>query len=48
MARPTLPAVDRVVLVGGPGSGKSTLGAEIARSIDAPHVEIDGLFWRAG
>lgn len=44
-ARPTVPCVDRVVLVGGPGSGKSTLGARISRCIGAPHVELDGLFW---
>jgi adenylate kinase family enzyme len=34
----------RVLVAGTSGSGKTTLAARIAALIDAPHVEIDGLF----
>lgn len=33
----------RVAVVGAVGSGKSTLAREIARRIDAPHIDLDGL-----
>ncbi len=35
----------RVVVVGTCGSGKTTLAAEIARRLHAPHVELDALHW---
>ena len=37
--------MQRVVVVGPPGSGKSTLGAEIGRRLGIPHTEMDSLFW---
>ncbi len=36
----------RVSVVGCPGSGKSTFGATLARCLDLPYVELDGLFHR--
>ncbi|HVW33099.1 MAG TPA: shikimate kinase [Acidimicrobiia bacterium] len=41
-------AVRRVSLVGGPGSGKTTVGRRLAASLDAPYVELDGLFHQPG
>jgi hypothetical protein len=38
----------RVLVVGDSCSGKSTLGACIARRLDAPHVELDALYWKPG
>jgi adenylate kinase family enzyme len=37
----------RVVVVGGPGSGKSTVAAVLAQRLAAPHVELDQLWWDA-
>lgn len=36
----------RVVVIGPSNSGKSTLAQPLARSIDAPFVELDALYWR--
>src|SRR5437762_13346528 len=36
----------RVLVIGTTGSGKTTVAAAIARSIDAPHVDMDALFWK--
>jgi len=36
------------VVVGGPGAGKSTVAAALARRLDAPHVELDELWWDPG
>jgi adenylate kinase family enzyme len=36
--------VQRVVVVSGPGSGKTTL----ARALGLPHIELDALWWDAG
>jgi hypothetical protein len=39
----------RRVIVGGPtNSGKSTLGAEIARRLDVSFIELDALWWLPG
>lgn len=38
----------RVVVVGGPGSGKSTVASTLAERIGAPHVELDELWWGPG
>lgn len=35
----------RVVVVGGPGSGKSTVAALIAEQLGARHIELDALWW---
>jgi adenylate kinase family enzyme len=37
--------VDRVLVVGTSGSGKTTFARRLATVIDAPHVELDALFW---
>jgi adenylate kinase family enzyme len=35
----------RVVVVGAPGSGKTTTAEAIARRLSLPHVELDALYW---
>jgi adenylate kinase family enzyme len=35
----------RVVVVGNSGSGKSTLACELARRLDAEHIELDAIHW---
>ncbi|HEX9038561.1 MAG TPA: hypothetical protein VF808_16375 [Ktedonobacterales bacterium] len=35
----------RVVVLGLSGAGKSTLATALARALDAPHIELDALFW---
>ncbi|KAI6112948.1 hypothetical protein F5141DRAFT_1214264 [Pisolithus sp. B1] len=36
----------RVHIVGNSGTGKSTLGAELASILDAPYIPLDSLFWK--
>jgi adenylate kinase family enzyme len=38
----------RVAVVGAVGSGKTTLAADIARRIGAPHIELDALRYQQG
>jgi len=38
----------RVSVVGGPGSGKTTVGRRIAGSLGAPYVELDSIFHQPG
>jgi adenylate kinase family enzyme len=38
----------RVSVVGNSGSGKTTVAAELARLIGAPHLELDSVFHQAG
>jgi adenylate kinase family enzyme len=38
--------MDRVLLVGTTGSGKTTLARAIADACDIPYVEMDRLFWK--
>ncbi|GMG82074.1 ATPase AAA [Paralimibaculum aggregatum] len=38
----------RVMIVGGPGAGKSTLAREIGARRGLPVVHVDGLFWQPG
>lgn len=39
--------MDRVVLVGTTGAGKSTFGARLAGVLDIRHIELDSLYWAA-
>ncbi len=41
-------AVERVSVVGTPGSGKTRVAAALARSLDVPHIELDALFHLPG
>ncbi len=38
----------RVVIIGGPGSGKSSLAKEAAATLSAVHVELDSIWWQPG
>lgn len=40
--------VQRILIAGASGAGKTTLAARIAAAVGAPHTEIDALHWRAG
>lgn len=40
--------MNRVLVVGTTGSGKTTLAAAIATALDARHVELDALHWKPG
>ncbi len=42
---PTGRPIERIVVVGTTGSGKTTFARELARQLDASHVELDALFW---
>lgn len=42
------PAVERVSVIGNSGSGKTTLGWALAEALDAPFVELDGIFHQPG
>lgn len=35
-------------MVGTSGSGKTTLARDLARSLSAPHIELDALYWGPG
>jgi adenylate kinase family enzyme len=37
--------MDRIVIVGSTGSGKTTLAGELSRLVEAPHIELDALNW---
>ena len=41
-----LSTMRRVVVLGTSGSGKTTLARELARRMDAPHIELDALYWQ--
>ena len=38
----------KIHILGGPGSGKTTLGEEIAAHFDVPHYDLDKVLWRHG
>jgi len=38
----------KVHIIGGPGSGKTTLGQEIASKFNIPHYDLDQLGWKNG
>lgn len=35
----------RILVIGSPGAGKTTLGQVIARTMRIPHVQLDDLYW---
>jgi adenylate kinase family enzyme len=35
----------RVAVIGGTGSGKTTVSRRLAQRLDVQHVELDALFW---
>jgi adenylate kinase family enzyme len=37
--------MNRFVIIGSTGSGKTTLARELSRVVDAPHIELDALNW---
>lgn len=41
----TLAGCKRIVVIGRTGSGKTTLARELADALDAPHVELDALYF---
>jgi adenylate kinase family enzyme len=41
-------AVERVLVIGGPGAGKSTLAARLGAALGLPVVHLDAHFWRPG
>src|SRR5829696_8654685 len=41
----TLRGCQRILILGRTGSGKTTLARELAAAIDAPHVELDALYF---
>lgn len=42
------PALERVMVIGSPGAGKTVLGMDLARALDLPFVDLDDEFWGAG
>jgi adenylate kinase family enzyme len=40
--------VERILVIGSPGAGKSTLAAAIAARTGLPLLHLDGHYWRAG
>ena len=45
MTRPQCP--EKVVVIGNPGSGKTTAARRLARSLDAAHLELDSVYHQA-
>jgi adenylate kinase family enzyme len=41
-------SMNRVIVAGAAGSGKTTLARFLARQLNLPHIEYDGLFWNPG
>ncbi|WP_243420718.1 AAA family ATPase [Micromonospora globispora] len=40
--------MQRILIVGSPGAGKSTLSHEVARRLDLPLIHLDRHYWRPG
>lgn len=39
--------MQRIIIIGCPGSGKSTFSKELAKILDLPLIHLDKLYWRA-
>jgi adenylate kinase family enzyme len=44
---PPIHTVQRIVVVGTTGSGKTTCASQLAQKLAIPHIELDALFWDA-
>ena len=44
----TRPSRRRILVIGTPGAGKSTLAAGLGAALDLPVVHLDALFWKPG
>jgi adenylate kinase family enzyme len=42
---PTPPSLQRLLVVGTTGSGKTTMASRLAQKLDLPHTELDALNW---
>lgn len=40
--------MNRIIVIGSPGSGKSTLSKKLAKKLDLPLIHLDKLFWTSG
>lgn len=40
--------MERILVIGSPGTGKSTLSVALSRKLSLPLVHLDQLFWRPG
>lgn len=45
---PMLAGAQRILILGSPGAGKSTLARQLARSMALPLVHLDALYWAQG
>jgi adenylate kinase family enzyme len=46
--RPSTNEFNRIVIIGKTGSGKTTLGKELAKRLSLVHIELDALYWEKG
>ncbi|MBC7942999.1 DNA topology modulation protein FlaR [Candidatus Saccharibacteria bacterium] len=40
-------SLDRIHIIGGPGSGKSYLAAALSERLECPHTDLDTLYWNS-
>ncbi|MBQ3109790.1 MAG: DNA topology modulation protein [Clostridia bacterium] len=40
--------MQKILIIGSPGSGKSTFGRRLSKKLNIPLVHLDSLFWKAG
>jgi adenylate kinase family enzyme len=45
MTHSSTPLLEKIVVVGTSGTGKTTLARALSRALDLPHVELDALHW---